>query len=151
MGESMESLYRRGMISSKQMGRMGKPAILSKTTTNPRKETDFNSKSGRRDQGGIRDRGDAAATGDTIDKNQTMGTPADAGGKPSKGGSVPSKGARPKVAEIDQAEYQKPDWPAGSKVKANKRQVGRVGLGGTEPGLRSSGPQYGGPSSRKFG
>ena len=32
MSESMKSLYRRGAISSKQMGRLAKPAILNKTT-----------------------------------------------------------------------------------------------------------------------
>lgn len=140
MSESMKSLYRRGAISSKQMGRMAKPAILSKTTAQPSKMANFGDKS-KVDAHNPR-RGPSVATGKTIDKNQRTGP------MPSRGGRV-NKGGQPHVDAIDEA--QTPKFPAGATVKKNTRPVGRQGLGGTSPGLRSSGPEYGGPSSRKYG
>jgi hypothetical protein len=140
MGESMESLYRRGAISTKQMGRM------AGTRAQPSKMASMGDKS-KVDAHQPR-RGAPVATGKTIDKNQGTGTPAKAGGLPSKGARV-NKGGQPHVDAID--ENQTPKFPAGATVKKNSRPVGRQGLGGTSPGLRSSGPQYGGPSSRKYG
>jgi hypothetical protein len=87
-------------------------------------------------------RGASVATGKTIDKNQRTGP------MPSRGARV-NKGGQPHVDAID--ENQTPKFPAGATVKKNSRPVGVQGLGGTAPGLRSSGPIYGGPSSRKYG
>jgi len=167
MGESMTSLYRRGAISGKQMRKMGghrepdaddrggrsdgdadnrgsggKPAILRRTTSQRGRMADFDDKGGKRDQGGVRDRGEVPGNEINHSTNQRMGP------MPSKGARV-NKGGQPTVRAIDEA--QTPKFPSGATVKKNSRPVGRQGLGGTSPGLRSSGPQYGGPSSRKYG
>lgn len=147
MAESMESMFRRGMISKKQMGRAAKPAILKKTKSGvPTKMADFDSKAGRGDQGGVRDRG-AVGPGEMNKRaNQKPGTPADAGGLPSKGGQTVGNKAGPSVNAIDQNTGKK--FPGeGSSMKSNGRKVG-VG-GGSRP--KSAPSQYGGPSSRKYG
>lgn len=152
MSESMSSLFRRGAISEKQMGRMAKPAILRQTREGvPTKMAAFDEKASN--QGGVKHPG-AKKVRRAIDNEQSTGSPADAGGKPSRGGSVTNaKGPLPKVDAINQGDMQRPEWPrgGGDRVRANAKPVGRQGLGGTSPGLRSSGPQYGGPSSRKYG
>lgn len=149
MGESMASLHRRGMISPKVMAKMAKPAILNQTKSGvPTKMAAFDSKADSK--GGIRDKG-AKSVRKAIDNDQSMGSPGDAGGKPSRGGQTVTRGALPKVGQIDQGDMQQPKFPAGGNVKGNSKPVGRQGLGGTSPGLRSSGPEYGGPSSRKYG
>lgn len=143
MGESMKSLYLRGAISGKQMGRMGgKPAILKQTRAQPSKMADFNGKGGKRDQGGVRDKGEVP--GNEIDHPTNQRTVK---GMPSKGGQARG-GTEPKAGQINQAAQQKPKFPAGATVagKNGKRQVGVKG-----PAGKSSGPQYGGPSSRKNG
>lgn len=157
MSESMKSLYRRGAISGKQMRKMGGHKEPDRddrggrsdhdadnrprrTTAQPSKMANFGDKS-KVDAHNPR-RGPSATTGKTIDKNQRTGP------MPSRGGRV-NKGGQPHVDAIDEA--QTPKFPAGATVKKNTRPVGRQGLGGTSPGLRSSGPEYGGPSSRKYG
>src|ERR1700730_4547151 len=129
MSESMNSLYRRGAISSKQMGRMAKPAILNKTTVQASKMAHFNSKKGKRDQGGIKDRGEVPTNEINHPTNQKTGSP----GSVSKGGGV-HKGGQPTVDAIDQA--QNPKFPGGAAVRSNKRQGGVKG-----PAGRPSGPQ----------
>lgn len=146
MAESMNSLFRRGAISSKQMGRMAKPAILSKTRSEPSKMASFGTKS--KVDAGMPSRGASIATGKTIDKNQRKGSPRTASGMPSKGARV-NKTAEARIGSINAD--QSPKFPAGATVKKNTRPVGRTGLGGSSPALRSSGPQYGGPSSRANG
>lgn len=149
MSESMSSLFRRGMISSKTMGRMAKPAILRQTREGvPAKMAAFDEKASN--QGGVKHPG-AKKVRKAIDNEQSMGSLGDAGGKPSRGAQTVTRGALPKVRQIDQGDMQQPKFPAGASVKGNSKPVGRQGLGGTSPGLRSSGPQYGGPSSRKYG
>jgi hypothetical protein len=153
MSESMSSLFRRGMISEKQMGRMAKPAILRQTKSGvPTKMAAFDQKDVT--DGGIKskDKG-AKSVRKAIDNDQSMGSPSDGGGKPSRGGQTVTRGALPKVDQIDQGDMQKPEWPrgGGDRVKKNLKPVGRHGLGGTSKGLRSSGPQYGGPSNRTYG
>ncbi len=167
MAESMSSLYRRGAISGKQMRKMGghrepdvddrggrsdgdadnrgsggKPAILRKTTAQRGRMAEFDGKAGKRDQGGIRDRGEVPGNEINHPTNQR------AGAMPSRGARV-NKGGQPSAGHIE--EDQNPKFPSGGRVKKNARPVGRQGLGGTSPGLRSSGPEYGGPSSRKYG
>src|ERR1700730_5740720 len=80
MSESMNSLYRRGAISSKQMGRMAKPGIFSKK--------------GKRDQGGIKDRGEVPTNEINHPTNQKTGSPGLAGGLPSKGARINRGGQR---------------------------------------------------------
>jgi hypothetical protein len=143
MSESMKSLYRRGAISSKQMGRLAKPAILNKTTAQASKMAAFDGK-GRKDEGGVRDRGEVPTTEINHPTNQRRGSV----GTVTRGGGV-GKGGQPSAGHIEQD--QRPKFPAGATVKKNARPVGRQGLGGTSAGLRSSGPQYGGPSSRANG
>lgn len=148
MAESMSSLFRRGAISSKQMGRMAKPAILNKTRPQKSKMAKFNDKRGKRDQGGVRDRGEVPGNELNHPTNQRAGSPATASGLPSKGARV-NKTAQARIGSINAD--QSPKFPAGATVKKNTRPVGRTGLGGSSPALRSSGPQYGGPSSRANG
>ena len=145
MAESMSSLFRRGAISSKQMDRMAKPAILNKTKVQPSKMADFDSKKGKRDQGGVRDRGEVPVNEINHKTNQKPGTPSKGAGLPSKGARV-NRSGQPDVDHIDQ--QQGPKFPAGAKISAGhgKRQVGIRGHSG-----KSSGPQYGGPSSRANG
>ena len=143
MAESMSSLYRRGAISGRQMRKMGghrepdaddrgsggKPAILRRTTAQSSRMSE---------------------SGHVPSVKTQINDPAfqRAGSMPSKGARV-NKGGQPSVRHID--EDQNPKFPSGASVKKNARPVGRQGLGGTSPGLRSSGPEYGGPSSRKYG
>src|SRR3984893_4574981 len=94
MSESMNSLYRRGAISSKQMGRMAKPAILNKTTVQASKMAHFNSKKGKRDQGGIKDRGEVPTNEINHPTNQKTGSPGWAGGLPPKGACLNRGGQR---------------------------------------------------------
>lgn len=136
MAESMKSLFRRGMISEKQVGRMSKPAILKKTTSQSSKMADFNSK--RKDEGS-KDRGEVPPNEINHPTNQRLKTV----GKVSKGGAV-GKGGQPTSRAIDQD--QNPKFPAGATIKGGKRQVGVKG-----PAGKSSGPQYGGPNSRAAG
>jgi hypothetical protein len=146
MGESMESLYRRGAISGKQMERMGKPAVLKKTKSGvPTKMAAFDGR--KKDEGGVRDRGEVPKNEINHPTNQRAGSPRTAAGLPSRGGQARG-GTEPKVGQIDQGAQQRPKFPAGAKVSAahGKRQVGVVG-----PKGKSSGPQYGGPSSRANG
>lgn len=139
MGESMDSLYRRGQISGKQMGRMGKPAILNKTKPQASKMAPFDDKAGRNDQGAGRERAEVPVN--------EINHPTNQGGKTgvSKGGSV-GKSGQPSANAIN--EDQGPEFPRGGTVKGanGKRQVGVKG-----PPGKSGGPEYGGPSSRRDG
>jgi hypothetical protein len=146
MGESMESLFRRGGISKKVMARKAKPAILKKTRSGvPTKMASFDGKEGRRDQGGVRDRGMVGPGEINRPRRQTAGRPADAGGLPSKGAQARGNKAGPNVNAINENTGKK--WPgAGSGMKASKRRVGVKG--GVVPSAPS---QYGGPNNRKYG
>lgn len=146
MGESVDSLFRRGAISEKQMRRMGGAAPGPKgTRAQPSKMANFDDKGGRRDQGGGKDRGAVGRA--AIDERQDMGSPERASGKMSKGASVNASG-QPRAHEIDAPENQRPEFPSGGRVAAKngRRQVGVKG-----PAGKSSGPLYGGPSSRVDG
>src|SRR5260370_38450297 len=94
MAESVESLFRRGLISSKAMEKFGKrgneakPKIPNETKVQASKLANFNDKSGRDDQGGARDKGAKVASVRHIDICQDLGSPARASGRPTKGGVV---------------------------------------------------------------
>jgi hypothetical protein len=180
MAESAESLFRRGMISPKQFGKLG---AQKGTRTNPAfqaGEEAFSGRQGRADQGGRRDAGERSVAGTGhINNRRTsdFGTPARAGGKPSKGGSAPSRGGVPNHAQIDESSEQTPTFPRGAGPLSRNAQPGFVkvkskNLAGSSRGNRSandrgpdnrtpararggnprsSGPQYGGPSSRADG
>lgn len=142
MGESLKSLFRRGAISSKTMGKMSKPAILNKTTAQPSKMAAFDGK--KKDEGKAHGKGHASYSVDEINEKGVQ----DKGGRfgtPSKGAQV-GKGGQPTVDAINQA--QGPKFPAGAKVSSahGKRVVGIKGHKG-----KSSGPEYGGPNSRANG
>jgi hypothetical protein len=133
MAESATSLFRRGMISSKQAGKL---KALRGTTTNPPSYdgTDarasgggsgFDSRKGKNDQGGRRDKGDGTVAGVGHINNRKasdFGTPARAGGRPSKGGSAPSRGGVPDYEQIDEATEQKPNFPKGAKQLSRDAQ-----------------------------
>ena len=146
MAESMDSLFRRGAISSKQMGRMSKPAILRKTKPGiPSKLANFDERT--KDEGRAHGRGIREVSVDEINESAVQ----DRGGRvgtPTKGGRAGVERTAAKTAHIDDGALQRPAFPAGAKVsgKNGKRQVGIKG-----PAGKSSGPQYGGPSSRANG
>lgn len=143
MGESHDSLFRRGLISPKQMDRIGKPKILAQTKVQNSKMADFDDKGGKRDQGGIRDRGVQESGRDHINKRQDMGTPERASGKPSRGAGVEGGQSSPvRRREIDAGESQRPNFPSEGRVRGseasrpyNSRSKGRV---------PKQGGQYGG-------
>jgi hypothetical protein len=149
MAESMQSLFRRGLISPTAMAKVGKrkPKILNETKGQASKMANFDDKSGARDQGGAPDKGAKVASVRHIDIRQDLGSPARASGRPSKGGFVPDQ-MQVHSDEIDDADNQQPAFPKAAKVKAanGARQVGVKG-----PRGKSSGPAYGGPNSRSNG
>ena len=145
MGESMESMFRRGGISPKVMKRMAKPAILKKTRPQKSKMADFDSKRGLRDQGGTKDRGEVPTNEINNKTNQRAGRPALAGGLPTKAAQTRGNKAGPSSAAINESTGKK--WPGvGSGIKKSARRVGVKG--GVTPSAPS---QYGGPSNRKYG
>jgi hypothetical protein len=149
MGESMQSLFRRGLISPTAMAKLGKrkPKILSETRVQNAKMANFDDKAGARDQGGVRDKGAKVASARHVDIRQDLGSPARASGRPSRGGFVPDQ-MQVHGDEIDDAVNQQPAFPKAAKIKAanGARPVGVKG-----PRGQSSGPAYGGPNSRKYG
>jgi hypothetical protein len=135
MAETMDSLFRRGMISSKQMKKLGKssaPKGLRKTKVERPNEEDFSGKQGLRDQGAGKMRGVKSAA--AIDQKQAKGSSASP--PPSKGGSVESRGCAPGVNEINK---NSKTWPsvgkASAKTPMNPRSRGKIA---------KQGPQYGG-------
>jgi hypothetical protein len=166
MAESVDSLFRRGMISSKQGAKLG---VLKGTRAQNSKMANFDDKGGKRDQGGPRDSGDKNADSAHLNRNQRIGS-AIAGG-PSKGGG--QKQARsPHARELDEADVQKPDFPKGAgklsrpaqkafvpapakalaakKNAAGSNSKSSWGTPSRAKGgaVRPSGPYYGGPNSR---
>jgi hypothetical protein len=139
----LNDMARRGQISpanwaklKAQMGGAKQPTRLA----------EFDGKGGLKDQGGIHDKGDKAGGRSHIDNKQDMGAPARASGKPSKGGSVNATG-QPGRGEIDEAKTQSPLFPKGSKTGSAKRPA----LKAVKRDQTQSGPEYGGPNSRKYG
>jgi hypothetical protein len=152
MAESMKSLFRRGAISAKQMGRMSKPAILSQTRAQKAKMAAFDGK-GMRDEGQAHGRGVPEVSIDEIneravqDKGGGFGT-AGRRGPPTKAGRAGAE-RQPQDGQIDDGAMQKPNWPkAGTRVSGKEagRKVGITGGKG-----KSAPSQYGGPSSRAYG
>jgi hypothetical protein len=173
MAESVDSLFRRGMISPRQGAKLG---VLKGTRAQNSKMASFDDKAGKRDQGGRADHGDKQADSRHINRNQRAGSKI--ASQPTKGGF--SKQARPPTDdEIDQRDVQKPDFPKGAgklsrpaqkafvpspanKLAAKKDAAGsnnRSGNWGTAARAKGGNPKssgsganyYGGPNSRANG
>ena len=131
-----------------------KHKVLRGTKVNPRfqqREEEFEGRSGRRDQGGVRLRGRPEAGSRHIDKRQSMGSPAHAGGAPSRGGGAGAQKQPLYVDHIDAAALQQPEFREGGNSPAVKRgqfrtsipgggkkSPGRVGIG--RPSARGAPP-----------
>lgn len=138
MAESADSLFRRGMISEKQAGRLG---VFRDQKDQPTKMAAFDEKGGKRDQGGVKDRGDKVAAKGHINDKRTTRAGSPIAGKPSKSGQA-GREDQFDVDEIDDGENQKPDFPT-------QRGKGRKGSPPRQRGkVQPSGPAYGGPNSR---
>jgi hypothetical protein len=123
MAESMQSLFRRGLISPTAMAKVGKrkPKILNETKGQASKMASFDDKSGARDQGGARDKGAKVASVRHIDIRQDLGSPARASGRPSKGGFVPDQ-MQVHSDEIDDADNQQPAFPKAAQGQSRERR-----------------------------
>src|SRR5271157_3680816 len=84
MGETIESLFRRGAISSKAGKKVGiirdnydKPSILKQTKVERADEEPFEGRQGLRDQGGRMDHGHESGKRDHINRHQTWKSKAD--------------------------------------------------------------------------
>lgn len=144
MSESADSLYRRGMISERQGKRLG---VVKGTKAENSRMAEFDGKEGVRDQGGNKDRGHALGSRNHI--NQASNTRANSSvvKQPSKGGFVKNKGKAPDSDEINQGTSQRPNFPAGDKIKRRAGGAPRRVAAKAQP----SGPEYGGPNSRGDG
>lgn len=134
MAESADSLFRRGMISSKQASRL---KVLKGTKHQASKMADFDGK-GSVDEGGVRDRGDRVAAKDHVNNRRTTRAGSPIASKPSKGGQAGAEG-QPGTDEINEAAAQKPAFPRAGGGKRDPRRKGPI---------QASGPMYGGPNSR---
>lgn len=115
---SAKSLHRSGSISDKQMAKL---QVLKGTKAQKSKMAPFEQKT--KDEGHQRNRGIPQAT-----VNQINGPGQDKGGKygnPSRGGSAGPEG-QTHVNEINRADYQKPKFPPGGKVKASNPKTGNT-------------------------
>lgn len=120
MGETAESLYRRGAISPKQAGKLG---ILKKTKVERPEEEEFDGKQGKRDQGRPGDKGHKEGSAGHIDVKKDIGSPEKASGAPSKGARVNSYGI-PGADEIDRGTSGKggknsKEWPSEKNATAS--------------------------------
>lgn len=145
MGETIESLFRRGAISAKAGKKVGiirdnydKPSILKKTKVERADEESFEGKQGLRDQGGRMDHGHESGKRDHLNRHQEVSKKKHDGlGDPSKGrpgrdtgGGMKNEGkivAGPD--EMDQGDTQKPDFPRGGGTTKASRG-GREDTGG---------------------
>jgi len=122
------------------------------TRVNPRFHTDeeeFMGKEGLKDQGRSRDPGPVQAGKHHIDKMQSMGRPAHAGGAPSRGAGAGRQQQLADVDHIDQSHLQKPEFGGGvprSSGAVTKGQVRTHIPGGGKKSPGSVG--HGRPSSR---
>lgn len=147
MAESADSMFRQGLISEREFKRLGAKSAATKaargTKVQPSKMAEFDNKEGRRDQGGVRDRGDRLAGNGHINRMRNPKGDSAIAKRPSKR-ALAGREHQPGTDEIDESDNQKPAFPRGDRMKRR----GRVGV--SAPG-KSSGPQYGGPSSRADG
>jgi hypothetical protein len=127
MTESLEKMRRSGMISHKAFN-----ALQAKTKVQRSKMAEFDSR--KRDEGQNRDRGEVPPNELNHKTNQRKGPRMSAG---ERDGKAPTRNA------IDTHTGKK--FPLGGKVAGKDTSIGRKG------GVIQSGPEYGGPSSRKYG
>jgi len=141
MAESVESLVRRGMISSRQAERMGLKAQRGAKAQPSR----MPGSKEERDEGAGTAQG--AVSTNAINERDPFARPRKERNplKP----FMKRKGVKgqPRADEIDDREFQEPDFPAGTKPSKQKLDTPRRARGPVQP----SGPIYGGPSSRRYG
>lgn len=161
MSDDADDLYRGGAVSAKAYGKLKQ---LRGTKVQASKMAPFDGK-GSKDEGGRTDRGDSGvASRRHIDQHQDIaprgltgnratGRPSGATGMNSgvpknvrsftkTGGSVPGNTNNPRRAQIDQGEYQKPDWPAGTKLV--KQSMSGASNSKSRGRIPAQGGQYGG-------
>jgi hypothetical protein len=143
MAESMQSLARRGLISPRQLKRHFQTG--KDVTGVPTKMAAFDDMT--KDEGSVHQTAEVPANEinhPTNQKKKKVGTV-------SKGGGAGREG-QVNGDEIDASQNQKPNFPAhGTRLEAGEARR-RVGVAQSNTGSnRSSGGQYGGPSSRKYG
>jgi hypothetical protein len=143
MAESMQSLARRGLISPRQLKRRFQTGKDGSGV--PTKMAAFEDRT--KDEGSVHQTGEVPANEINHPTNQRKKKV----GTVSKGGGVGREG-QVDGSEIEAAEQQKPNFPKhGTKLEAGETRR-RVGVAQSNTGSnRSSGGQYGGPSSRKYG
>lgn len=138
---SAKSLAARGAISPKQMQKL---AVLKQTRPGvPTKMAPFEQKT--KDEGQAHGKGHSLANVNEIDSHQTQ--KLGKVGRVSKGGQARG-GTVPHTGHINRAAFTKPANPHGAKFKKGEAKR-KVGVSGPAP--QPSGPEYGGPSSRKYG
>jgi hypothetical protein len=163
MAESMNSLARRGLVSSKGV----QNAILNSTKVQKSKMTTFDSKvkdEGNKDFDGHANFGTGQINSPAVQRDRAPGGSMPSrktGGKPtgiigsgnrsqSKQGGAVMASQTPKRSQIDKFPgKQAKTFPAGAGMKASKGFTGNTKMKGAKP-LRSGGP-YGGPNSRAAG
>jgi hypothetical protein len=141
MNSPKDALFRAGSISSKEWAKLHPNEHGGGKGSQKSKMAKFESK--EKDEGNTKRKSTSATTGRHIDRNQTMGTPAKAGGKPSHGGAVGGSHKSPTRDAINQ--NQKPNFPRQGTGSARKT------LSAQQPATtnETKGYQYGGPSSRE--
>jgi hypothetical protein len=143
MAESIESLFRRGQISGRQLKRRFRTGRDGAGV--PTKMAAFDDMT--KDEGSVHQRGEIPGNEIEHPTNQRKNKV----GRVSRGGGAGRQGTV-RQDQINAAEYQRPNFPArGSRLEP--REVHRrVGVAQSDTGSnQSSGPLYGGPSSRKYG
>jgi hypothetical protein len=143
MAESIESLFRRGQISGRQLKRRFQTGRDGAGV--PTKMADFDDPT--KDEGSVHQRGEIPGNEIEHPTNQARKR----FGRVSRGGDVNASG-NPKANQINQADYQRPSFPArGSRLEPGEARR-RVGVAQSNTGSnQSSGPLYGGPNSRRYG
>jgi hypothetical protein len=140
MPDNAKTLFKTGAISKRAYNK-----VLGQTRNQPTKMANFEEKT--KDEAGGKNRGHSGvASARHIDQNQGRARgighgKAVADGRVTGGGGVKG-GTQPKRAEIDYGAFQKPDFPAGAKVKKGNRRVGAPKA--ARGRIPAQGGQYGG-------
>jgi hypothetical protein len=145
MAESMQSLFRRGLISPRSMSKLTRNFRTGRDDAGvPTEMTDFNDET--KDEGSIHQTGevpDDEINHPTNQKKKKIG-------QVSKGGGA-GREEQLEADHIDDARMQQPTFPHGGKFHPGEARR-RVGVAGPARGANgSAGVLYGGPNSRKYG
>ena len=141
MHTPVDHMFLAGQISSKEWAKLHPNEHGGGKGSQKSKMAKFESK--EKDEGDTKRKAVAGTGGRHIDRNQTMGTPAKAGGKPSHGGAVGGSHKSPTTRHIN--ENQKPNFPRQGSGKTRKT------LSAQQPATTNETKNniYGGPSSRE--